>query len=78
MSMHILNTDFFGHIMIPLDGKNTLEDEVEQFIHIKLEMLGEEQACFFLLSLFFLDFILENSQFTLSSRFRIHNRGVWH
>lgn len=42
MTMHILNTEYFGHIMIPLDGKNTLEDEVEQFLHIKLEMLVYE------------------------------------
>ncbi|XP_052823543.1 procollagen galactosyltransferase 1 [Octopus bimaculoides] len=39
MSMHIINTEFFGHLMVPLESKDTLEDEIEQFLHIKLEMI---------------------------------------
>ncbi|VDI31941.1 collagen beta-1,O-galactosyltransferase [Mytilus galloprovincialis] len=37
ISMHILNTEYFGTVMIPLDEHNTLQDESDQFTYIKLE-----------------------------------------
>ena len=39
--MHILNTEYFGTIMIPMDSHNTLEEESEHFTYIKLEAKGE-------------------------------------
>ncbi|XP_076436373.1 procollagen galactosyltransferase 2-like [Babylonia areolata] len=35
--MHVVNTEYFGKVMIPLDHKYTLKDEIEQFDYVRLE-----------------------------------------
>ena len=38
--MHILNMDFYGFLPVPLQEHNTLEQEAEQFAHIKIENIS--------------------------------------
>jgi hypothetical protein len=38
--MYILNTEYFGHVMVPLDEYHTLFIEDEQFTLLRMEMLG--------------------------------------
>ncbi|KAK3088467.1 hypothetical protein FSP39_019538 [Pinctada imbricata] len=37
--MHVINSEYFGIIMVPLDDFNTIEDEAEQFVFAKLEAM---------------------------------------
>lgn len=39
--MHVINTEYFGKVMIPLDRHYSLKEEKEQFDHVKLEAMGE-------------------------------------
>ncbi|XP_064616989.1 procollagen galactosyltransferase 1-like [Liolophura sinensis] len=39
IKMHLLNTDYFGHVMIPLQPGTTLQDEIEGFTHVKAEAM---------------------------------------
>ncbi|OWF49716.1 procollagen galactosyltransferase 1-like isoform X2 [Mizuhopecten yessoensis] len=39
LSMYVLNTEYFGKVMIPLDYYNTLRDESDHFTFIKLETM---------------------------------------
>uniref|UniRef100_A0A2C9KWA3 Glycosyl transferase family 25 domain-containing protein n=1 Tax=Biomphalaria glabrata TaxID=6526 RepID=A0A2C9KWA3_BIOGL len=41
-TMHILNTEYFGKVMMPLDKRFTLADESAQFDYVKLEAMVEE------------------------------------
>ena len=41
VKMHILNTEFFGYVPLPMEAHNTVNEEAEQFIHIKTESIGE-------------------------------------
>ena len=38
--MHIMNTEYFGIVMVPLESHNTLEQEREHFDFIRLEAIG--------------------------------------
>ena len=38
--MHILNMDFYGFLPVPLQEHDTLEQEAEQFAHIKIENIS--------------------------------------
>lgn len=38
--MHILNRDFYGYMLVPMEAHNTLEEENAQFIHLKLEYIS--------------------------------------
>ena len=56
--MHVVNTEYFGKVMVPLDHKFSLRDEVEQFEYVRLEANGGclvySLACFLnFLSFFF-------------------------
>ncbi|KAL5012579.1 hypothetical protein ScPMuIL_011130 [Solemya velum] len=37
--MHILNTEYFGQVLIPMGTHNTLTDDVEQFHYVQLEAM---------------------------------------
>ena len=39
--LHILNTDFYGYISVPMQDSNTLEQEREQFTHMKIENISK-------------------------------------
>ncbi|XP_059143528.1 glycosyltransferase 25 family member-like [Physella acuta] len=41
-TMHVINTEYFGKVMIPLDKHYSLKEEKEQFDHVKLEAMVEE------------------------------------
>lgn len=53
--MHILNTDFFGYMLMPMESENTIEDEKEQFLHLKLENISE---LFSLVSFYFIVIVM--------------------
>ncbi|KAK7094496.1 procollagen galactosyltransferase 1-like [Littorina saxatilis] len=36
-TMHVLNTEYFGKLMVPLDHQYSLKDEKEQFDYVRLE-----------------------------------------
>lgn len=36
-TMHVVNTEYFGKLMIPLDHKYTLKEDMEQFDYVRLE-----------------------------------------
>ncbi|XP_025112694.1 procollagen galactosyltransferase 1-like [Pomacea canaliculata] len=36
-TMHVLNNEYFGKVMIPLDTKYSLQDDWDQFDHVRLE-----------------------------------------
>ena len=38
--MHVLNTEFFGYLPLPMEAHNTVSEEAEQFVHIKTESIG--------------------------------------
>lgn len=38
--MHVLNNEYFGKVMIPLDSKYSLQDDWDQFDHVRLEANG--------------------------------------
>lgn len=38
--MHIMNQDFYGYMLIPMEEHDTLENENEQFMHLKLEYIS--------------------------------------
>lgn len=38
--MHIMNRDFYGYMLVPMEPHNSLEQETEQFIHLKLEYIS--------------------------------------
>jgi len=40
LSMHIDNRDFYGFLLSPLDDESTLDYERSQFLHLKLESVG--------------------------------------
>ena len=56
--MHIMNTEYFGIVMVPLESHNTLEQEREHFDFIRLEAIGNS-----------LHFILNNYVEYLKERF---------
>lgn len=39
--MHIMNTEYFGIVMVPLESHNTLEQESQHFDFIRLEAIGK-------------------------------------
>ena len=41
IQMHITNRNFYGFMLMPMEDHNTIEEEREQFIHLKLENIGE-------------------------------------
>ncbi|CAL1530548.1 unnamed protein product [Lymnaea stagnalis] len=41
-TMHVINTEYIGKLMIPLDKRYTLEEESDQFEYVKLEAMVEE------------------------------------
>lgn len=41
MVMHIMNTEYFGIVMVPLESHNTLEQESQHFDFILLEAIGK-------------------------------------
>ncbi|KAH9500757.1 Procollagen galactosyltransferase 1 [Bulinus truncatus] len=41
-TMHVMNTEYFGKVMLPLDKRYNLADESEQFDYVKLEAMIEE------------------------------------
>lgn len=43
---HIMNQDFYGYMLIPMEEHNTLEDEQEQFMHLKLEYISSRHTLF--------------------------------
>ena len=43
--MHVLNTEYFGKVMVPLDHTFSLQDEVEQFEYVRLEANGRCCVC---------------------------------
>ena len=38
--MHVLNSDYFGQVMIPLDWHHNIHLEEEQFLYMRNEALG--------------------------------------
>ena len=40
VAMYALNEDMYGYMQIPMEETNTLEDEEEQFLHLRLEAIG--------------------------------------
>lgn len=38
--MHIMNTEYFGQLMVPLESYHSLSIEKEQFIYMLIETLG--------------------------------------
>lgn len=52
--MHIMNTEYFGIVMVPLESHNTLEQESQHFDFIRLEAIGKtfpSLFCFLAMSL---------------------------
>lgn len=52
--MHIMNTEYFGIVMVPLESHNTLEQESQHFDFIRLEAIGKtfpSLFCFLTMSL---------------------------
>ncbi|CAG5120986.1 unnamed protein product, partial [Candidula unifasciata] len=41
-TMYVINTEYFGKVMIPLDKRHTLKDEREQFDYVKLEAMVQD------------------------------------
>ena len=39
--MHVLNTEYFGQVMIPLDWHHNIHLEEEQFLYMRNEALGK-------------------------------------
>ena len=39
--MFLLNTDYFGSMLTPMESQNTVEQENDQFIHLKLENISK-------------------------------------
>ena len=39
--MHLLNTDFYGFVPVPLQNHNTLPQEAEQLLHIQVESVSK-------------------------------------
>ena len=39
--MHILNNDYYGHMLVPMEPSHILQDEIDQFIFLKLEAMGK-------------------------------------
>ena len=39
--LHLLNTDFYGYVPSPMEAHNSLEHEVEQFVHMKIENISK-------------------------------------
>lgn len=48
--MHIMNTEYFGIVMVPLESHNTLEQESQHFDFIRLEAIGKTFLSFVLFS----------------------------
>jgi collagen beta-1,O-galactosyltransferase len=40
VGMYILNDDLYGYMLIPMEEHNTLDEEHEQFIHLRMEAIG--------------------------------------
>lgn len=38
--MYVLNKEEFGYMLAPLEKENTLHDDKEQLINLKVEMMG--------------------------------------
>ena len=39
--LHVLNTDFYGFMPVPMESHNSLAQEKEQFTHIVLESISK-------------------------------------
>lgn len=50
--MFVLNKEEFGYMLAPLEKDNNLEDDKEQLINLKVEMMGELYFRFVLYFLF--------------------------
>ncbi len=48
VSLHILNDDFYGYTLVPMEAHNTIEQEMEQFTHIKLENIGKQSGYYYI------------------------------
>ena len=44
--MHVLNTEYFGQVMIPLDWHHSLQLEEQQFSYMRNEALGKCSSLF--------------------------------
>ena len=44
--MHVLNTEYFGQVMIPLDWHHNIHLEEEQFLYMRNEALGKTLSSF--------------------------------
>lgn len=40
--MHIMNSEYFGIVMVPLEKHNTLEQEGQHFDFVRLEAIGSQ------------------------------------
>lgn len=50
--MHVVNTEYFGKVLIPMDTENTLQDATDQFIYVKLEAQGKyKYSQFFIINM---------------------------
>ena len=41
IKMFVLNKEEFGYMLAPLEKDNSLEDDKEQLVNLKVEMMGE-------------------------------------
>lgn len=39
--MYVCNKEVYGFLPVPLKSHSTLRDEVENFMHVQLEVMGE-------------------------------------
>lgn len=41
VQMYVCNKEVYGFLPVPLKSHSTLRDEVENFMHVQLEVMGE-------------------------------------
>lgn len=57
--MYVVNKEPFGHMLVPLEKGNTLQNDQEQLLNLKIEMMGRQSSSVSLLYTFFLFYFLK-------------------
>ena len=42
--LHVMNKDFYGYLMVPMEAHNSLPEEEQQFNHMRAESIGRPQV----------------------------------
>ncbi|KAG8186802.1 hypothetical protein JTE90_020480 [Oedothorax gibbosus] len=51
VKMHVLNKEQFGHMLVPLEKGNTLQDDEEQLLNLKIEIMVDQPQVYISTSL---------------------------